>query len=104
MLKLKHGGGGGRFVSNHPKSSLLFPDQLKDLQNSRISQLITLKERVQLANDAHHITNFKKVYDRLFREFKEQLVAEYTQLRSVYIGEYEENFTKNEGEKQSHID
>ena len=88
MLKMKH----GRFVSKHPMSSASIVEGKMDILNSKISTIINMKDSIPLANDAHHITNFKKVYDRLFREFKEQLITEYSQMRNVYITEYEENY------------
>ena len=36
-----------------------------------------MKERIPLQSDKKSTEAFKKVYDRLFREFKEKLVAEY---------------------------
>eukprot|EP00347_Sterkiella_histriomuscorum_P000254 403376589 len=62
-----------------------------------------MKERIPLPNDNQQILTFKKCYDRLFREFKEKLVLEYSQLRVQYMQEYEENYQANLTEKTTHI-
>ncbi|CDW89721.1 UNKNOWN [Stylonychia lemnae] len=62
-----------------------------------------IKERVPLPNDTQQLQTFKKCYDRLFREFKEKLVHEYSQLRMTYMHEYQQNFQANLAEKNTHI-
>ncbi|CDW80263.1 UNKNOWN [Stylonychia lemnae] len=99
LLKKKH----GRFALNHPKSSVSIADN-KDIKDSRITNLIVMKERIKLIDDGKHINSFKKVYDKLFREFKEQLIHEYSLLKNAYMIEYEENFKANIQDKESHLD
>ncbi len=79
MLSKKH----SRFAANYPKSTLSVFER-KDSTNTKISNIAVLREIIPLSNDNKHITSFKRVYDKLFREFKEQLVLEYTQLKTVY--------------------
>jgi hypothetical protein len=79
---------------NHPKSSVSAFDR-KDSTITKISNIAVIRERIALPNDSKHINSFKKVYDRLFREFKEQLVHEYMQMKSSYMQEYQENFDLN---------
>jgi hypothetical protein len=62
-----------------------------------------VRERIPLPNDNKHILTFKKVYDRLFKEFKEKLVQEYTMMKTAYLSEYESNFQANVSDKNSHI-
>jgi len=54
-----------------------------------------MKERIPLVNDNKQIDGFKKCYDRLFREFKEKLVLEYSQLRVAYMNEFDSNYQLN---------
>lgn len=35
--------------------------------------------------------SFKKVYDRLFKDFKDKLIAEYGLMKTSYLGECESN-------------
>ena len=73
LLSKKH----GRLTAggNHPKSSVSAFDR-KDSTITKISNIAVIRERIALPNDNKHVNAFKKVYDRLFREFKEQLVQE----------------------------
>ena len=47
--------------------------------------------------------SFKKVYDRLFKDFKDKLIAEYTQMKTSYLGECEGNYQANVADKNAHI-
>lgn len=46
------------------------------LPNVSIKNLncIVVRERIPLPNDNKHVLSFKKVYDRLFKDFKDKLV------------------------------
>ncbi len=35
---------------------------------------LVVRERIPLPNDNKHVLSFKKVYDRLFKDFKDKLV------------------------------
>ena len=48
-----------------------------------------VRERIPLPNDNKHVLSFKKVYDRLFKEFKDKLVQEYAMMKNAYQQEYE---------------
>jgi hypothetical protein len=63
-----------------------------------------MRERIALANDNKHMISFKKCYDRLFKEFKEKLMAEYQQMKTTYLGEYEQNYQANVTDKNAHIE
>ncbi len=52
-----------------------------------------------MTTDNKQILSFKKVYDRLFREFKEKLVNEYAQMKNSYMLDYEGNYEANLNEK-----
>ncbi len=46
---------------------------------------------------------FKKCYDRLFKEFRDKLLSEYSQMKSSYLSDYEANFQANKEDKNAHI-
>jgi hypothetical protein len=50
-----------------------------------LTSFSVVRERIPLPNDNKHILTFKKVYDRLFKEFKEKLVQEYTMMKTAYL-------------------
>jgi hypothetical protein len=62
-----------------------------------------VRERIPLPNDNKHVLSFKKVYDRLFKDFKDKLVQEYSLMKSSYQQEYELNFQANLADKNNHI-
>lgn len=72
MMSKKH----SRFTATHPKSTLSVLKR-KDSTNTKISNIAVLREKIPLSNDNKHITSFKKIYDKLFSEFKEQMMQEY---------------------------
>lgn len=45
-----------------------------------------------MPNENKHVMSFKKVYDRLFKDFKDKLVQEYALMKNSYMQEYELNF------------
>lgn len=51
-----------------------------------------VRERIPLPNENKHVMSFKKVYDRLFKDFKDKLVQEYALMKNSYMQEYELNF------------
>jgi hypothetical protein len=70
----------------------------------KLSSSVVMRERIALANDNKHMISFKKCYDRLFKEFKEKLMAEYQQMKTTYLGEYEQNYQANVTDKNAHIE
>lgn len=62
-----------------------------------------VRERIPLPNDNKHVLSFKKVYDRLFKDFKDKLVQEYSMMKGSYQQEYELNFQANLADKNNHI-
>lgn len=62
-----------------------------------------VRERIALPNDNKHLLSFKKVYDRLFKEFKDRLVGEYALMKNSYLSEYEQNYQANLNDKNAHI-
>ena len=46
--------------------------------------IIVVRERIPLPNDNKHVLSFKKVYDRLFKDFKDKLVQEYALMKNSY--------------------
>jgi hypothetical protein len=57
----------------HPRSSGTIFER-KDSGVTKCSRFAVVRERIALPNDNKHTNSFKKVYDKLFREFKEKLV------------------------------
>ena len=49
------------------------------------------------------IKNFSMCYDHLFAEFKDELVAEYAQMRGCYMSEYQENYDQNTSRKDGRV-
>ena len=47
--------------------------------------------------------NFKKVYDRLLKDFKDKLVQEYALMKNAYLQEYDQNYQANQTDKNTHI-
>jgi len=62
---------------------------------TKFSHIAVARERIELSTDNKHILSFKKVYDKLFREFKEKLVQEYAQMHISYTTEFEQNYISN---------
>lgn len=63
------------------------------IQNqTAISGAKLVRERIPLPNENKHVMSFKKVYDRLFKDFKDKLVQEYALMKNSYMQEYELNF------------
>lgn len=62
-----------------------------------------IRERIPLPNDNKHMLSFKKVYDRLFKDFKDKLIAEYGQMKTSYLGECDANYQANVADKNAHI-
>ena len=56
-----------------------------------------------MPNDNKHMLSFKKVYDRLFKDFKDKLVQEYAQMKHSYLSDYEQNYQANLTDKNGHI-
>lgn len=65
--------------------------------------LVVQRERIPLPNDSKHMLTFKKVYDRLFKDFKDRLVQEYGLMKAAYLSEYEGNYQANVADKDAHI-
>lgn len=62
-----------------------------------------MRERIPLSSDNKHMINYKKVYDRLFKDFKDKLLQEYALMKNSYMQEYEANYQANLQDKNSHI-
>ncbi len=92
MLKKKHG-----VISNfqhHPPKSTIVAFDRKESGGLRFLHpaFDIIKERVKLPIDNKQLLTFKIIYDKLFREFKEKLVAEYAQMIHSYTLEFEANY------------
>lgn len=62
-----------------------------------------IRDKIPLPNDNKHMLSFKKCYDRLYKDFKDKLVAEYALMKQAYLQEYEGNFQANKLDKEAHI-
>lgn len=54
-----------------------------------------VSEPVPLNEQTPFVQTFSLTYDRLFRNFLENLINEYGQMRGSYMGEYQNNFNQN---------
>lgn len=53
---------------------------------------VVVRERIPIPNDGKHVQTFKKVYDRLYKDFKDKLMQEYALMKTAYLTEYENNY------------
>lgn len=60
-----------------------------------VSTFAVIREKIPLTNDNKHIVQFKTNYDKLFDEFHEQLVYEYSKIKQQYIIDFEANYYEN---------
>jgi len=51
-------------------------------------QVTVVSQRVVVPDTSRSIQTFGMVYDKIFAEFKDELVMEYAQMRGCYMGEY----------------
>ena len=56
-----------------------------------------------MPDTSRSIQTFGLQYDRIFQEFKDELVAEYAMMRGCYMGEYQENYDMNTNRKDNRI-
>lgn len=59
---------------------------------SHISSCAMISPPIALVETTRSVQTFKMNYDRLYREFQEKLVAEYSAQRTSYMSEYQSNF------------
>ena len=70
---------------------------------TKVSAVAAVSPVVDVPDTSRSIQTFSLQYDRLFAEFKEELIMEYGQMRGCYMGEYEENFVMNTNRKNERI-
>ena len=62
-----------------------------------------MRQKIALTNDNKHIQSFKSTYDRLFKEFQGNLMAEYALMKEAYIQDYKNNYQININEKEANV-
>lgn len=65
--------------------------------------VVTVSQTIVLQETSRSIQTFNLVYDRLFRQFQENLINEYANMRSTYMSEYQTNFNQNSSRRDDRI-
>lgn len=68
-------------------------------EKALVSEVVEIDEKLT----SRSIQTFAMNYDRIYREFQEQLIAEYAAARSSYVGDYQENFNQNTSRSQDKV-
>ena len=72
-------------------------------QATHISSCAVISPPVALVETTRSVQTFKMNYDRLYREFQEKLIAEYSAQRTSYMSEYQSNFNQNSSRRDDKI-
>ena len=59
---------------------------------TKVSAVVVVSPPLPVPETSRSILNFGHCYDRLYAEFKEELVQEYAMMRGCYMGEYQDNY------------
>ena len=70
---------------------------------TKVSAVAAVSPVVVVPDTSRSIQTFSLQYDRLFAEFKDELIMEYGQMRGCYMNEYEDNFVMNTNRKNERI-
>ena len=70
---------------------------------TKVSQVAVVSPALPVPETSRSIKNFSMCYDHLFAEFKDELVAEYAQMRGCYMSEYQENYDQNTSRKDGRV-
>ena len=68
-----------------------------------MSAVVVVSPPLPVPETSRSILNFGHCYDRLYAEFKEELVQEYAMMRGCYMGEYQGNYDLNTSRKEDKI-
>ena len=90
-----------QFRKSHKVPYTQIADQLSDEGVSKeanksavtkVSAVAVVSPTIAMQETSRSIQTFSLVYDRLFKDFQEKLVLEYSNMRSTYMSEYQTNF------------
>lgn len=70
---------------------------------TKVSQVAVVSPPIALQETSRSIQTFSLVYDKLFKQFQEQLITEYTNMRTTYMSEYQYNFDQNSSRRDDKI-
>ena len=66
-------------------------------------QVAVVSQIVAVPDTSRSIQNFGIGYDKLYAEFRDELIAEYASMRGCYMGEYQGNYDQNTSRKDDRI-
>lgn len=77
----------------------------KEAHNSEVTLMpvAVVSPPLPVPETSRSIQNYSVVYDKLYLEFKEELLQEYAQMRGCYMGEYQSNYDQNTSRKENKI-
>ena len=64
-----------------------------------VSEVVELDEKLT----SRSVQTFKMNYDRIYRQFREQLLAEFTAARSSYMSDYQDNLNQNSSRREDRV-
>ena len=70
---------------------------------TQIAPLATISPPLPVPETSRSIQNFYVVYDKLYAEFRQELVQEYAQMRGCYMGEYQDNYEQNTSRRDDRV-
>ncbi len=65
--------------------------------------MIEVSAQITVADTSKAISQFSTVADRLYNEFAENLISQYSEMRNSYMSEYQTNFELNKERKAQKI-
>ena len=65
--------------------------------------MATISPPLPVPETSRSIQNFYIVYDKLYAEFRQELVQEYAQMRGCYMGEYQDNYEQNTSRRDDRV-
>lgn len=70
---------------------------------TKVSAVAMVSPPLPVPETSRSIQTFNMTYDKLFAEFQQELVAEYSAMRAGYMHEFQENFDLNTSRKDERI-
>lgn len=59
---------------------------------TKISKVAEVSQKVELQDTSRSVKGFSLTYDRIQAEFQQKLIEAYTQMRTSYMEQYQDNF------------
>ena len=70
---------------------------------TKVSAVAVVSPPIALQETSRSIQTFSLVYDKLFKQFQENLIHEYSNMRQQYMSEYQTNFDQNSSRRDDKI-